>query len=122
MPNDTRCINRTANSLSGTEHEDGESSETVPMDETPSITFESITFSDGTVIDLEPTDVVVLVGPNNAGKSLALRELESYVGRSGDYKVVTSANMRQVGTPGTFKEFITKHTQIERRGDSLSGN
>ena len=75
---------------------------------------------DGTVIDLEPTDVVVLVGPNNAGKSLALRELESYVGRSGDYKVVTSANMRQVGTPGTFKEFITKHTQIERRGDNFN--
>ena len=120
MGNITRCTSCTENSLVGAECEHGELSEIVPVDDTPSITFESITFSDGTVIDLEPTDVVVLVGPNNAGKSLALRELESYVGRSGDYKVVTSANMRQVGTPGTFKEFITKHTQIERRGDSLS--
>ena len=42
----------------------------------PAVTFESITFSDGTTISLEPTDIVVLVGPNNAGKSVALRELE----------------------------------------------
>ena len=34
----------------------------------PSVTFESITFSDGQTIQLDPTDVVVLVGPNNAGK------------------------------------------------------
>ena len=39
------------------------------------LTFEEITFSDGTLISLEPDDVVVLVGPNNAGKSAALREL-----------------------------------------------
>ena len=46
----------------------------------PAFTFKSITFSDGTTIALEPTDVVVLVGPNNAGKSVALRELETHVG------------------------------------------
>ena len=38
----------------------------------PSVTFGSITFSDGTMIELDPTDVIVLVGPNNAGKSFAL--------------------------------------------------
>ena len=45
----------------------------------PLIYFTSITFSDGTTINLGPSDVVVLVGTNNVGKSVALRELASFV-------------------------------------------
>ena len=41
----------------------------------PRLSFETITFSDGTVLRLEDDDIVVFVGPNNAGKSAALREL-----------------------------------------------
>ena len=41
----------------------------------PSLSFETITLSDGTSIALEEDDIVVFVGPNNAGKSAALREL-----------------------------------------------
>ena len=33
----------------------------------PSVRIESATFSDGTTVELDPNDVVVLVGPNNAG-------------------------------------------------------
>jgi ABC-type hemin transport system ATPase subunit len=46
----------------------------------PSITFESVTFSDGTTIQLGVSDIIVLVGPNNAGKSAMLRELENDFG------------------------------------------
>ena len=35
---------------------------------TPAVTFESVTFSDGTTLALEPAEIVLLVGPNNAGK------------------------------------------------------
>jgi hypothetical protein len=35
----------------------------------------SLTFSDGTALDVPTEGVVVLVGPNNAGKSAALREI-----------------------------------------------
>ena len=34
----------------------------------PSVTFDTITFSDGTTIRLDLNDVVVLVGPNNTGQ------------------------------------------------------
>ena len=51
-----------------------------PTNGSPSVTFESLTFSDGTMIELDPADVVVLVGPNNAGKSLALRKLDDNIG------------------------------------------
>ena len=48
-------------------------------DDSPTVTFQSIAFSDETIVSLDPNDVVVLVGPNNAGKSVALRELEGQV-------------------------------------------
>ena len=44
----------------------------------PNVTFDSITFSDDTTINVALDDIVVFVGPNNAGKSQALRELEQH--------------------------------------------
>lgn len=46
------------------------------------LSFEKIQFSDGTELQLAENDIVVFVGPNNAGKSAALRELEAWVARS----------------------------------------
>ena len=64
-------------------HEDAESSSIQEVQDhaegtyiKPSIQFITVTFSDGTVINLESHDLVVLVGPNDAGRSAALRELE----------------------------------------------
>jgi ABC-type hemin transport system ATPase subunit len=42
----------------------------------PMITVKNMTFSDGTKIELEPSDVVVFVGPNNAGKSRVLVDIQ----------------------------------------------
>jgi hypothetical protein len=63
-----------------------------PASTTPSITFESLTFSDGTTIELDHDDIVLFVGPNNAGKSLALRELEEHIGVPVPGIVIKSAN------------------------------
>ena len=79
----------------------------------PSVTFESITFSDGTTIEIAPTDVVVLVGPNNAGKSLALRELEAQVGgKLETTMVVSSVKPRQVGTGESFEELVRANAEV----------
>ncbi len=43
----------------------------------PRLFFRTITFSDGTELELEEDDIVLFVGPNNAGKSAARRELEA---------------------------------------------
>lgn len=43
----------------------------------PSLTFSGLTFSDGTEVSLEPDDVVVFVGPNNAGKARHCANLSS---------------------------------------------
>ena len=82
----------------------------------PSITFQSITFSDGTTIELEANDVVALVGPNNSGKSLALRELEMHLGSPTGTIVVKSTEKSERGAPKTFAEFILKHVHVKVEG------
>ncbi len=86
----------------------------------PSLTFESITFSDGTMISLEPTDVVVLVGPNNAGKSVALRELETNIMNSSRGTVVTQVTFRRTGTLDDLQTYLGRHSKEDtRQGEPL---
>lgn len=89
--------------------------------ERPKITFESLTFSDGSRVDLEPRDVIVLVGPNNSGKSLALRELEGYVGAEVESRVLKSAKANFVGTPESFDAFVRANARVEviGQGDTI---
>lgn len=72
----------------------------------PSITFESITFSDGSTVDLGLTDIVVLVGPNNAGKSVAIREMEQSLGKKPVSLVLQSAKLRKIGEAAEIEAFI----------------
>ena len=95
-----------------------ESPELNPVDSVPSLTFESMTFSDGTTIDLDPADVVVLVGPNNAGKSVALRELEGHIDGNLEPIVVKAVKRLSVGTPEDFDNFVRSHSQIKSEGPS----
>jgi len=94
--------------------------ESTSGDDSPSVTVEAITFSDGTRIILDPSDVVVLVGPNNAGKSLGLKELEEYFDDAPiGMRVVSSVQWRKNGTQEGFAIFVKEHTQIKARGSSL---
>lgn len=79
---------------------------------TPTITFESITFSDGTTIELEETDVVVFVGPNNAGKSLSLKELEEHLIGSVKTTVIKETSTRRSGTRENFVKYIQPHIKV----------
>lgn len=89
-----------------------------------SVTFRNITFSDDNTINLEPNDVLVLVGPNNAGKSAALRELEKSVdapqGNTAGNTVISSVQLRHIGTPEKFRQFIEPHVKITYQGGSTS--
>ena len=101
-----------------TEDENLVAPESNPINGSPSVTFERITFSDGTAIELDPADVVVLVGPNNAGKSLALRELDAYLGGNSVTKVLKSITPRKTGTKEDFEAFVREHSQIRSQGGS----
>jgi ATPase subunit of ABC transporter with duplicated ATPase domains len=69
----------------------------------PKLSFETITFSDGTTLQIAEDDIVVFGGPNNAGKSAALRELEAWVARSTPGVVVKQASLRKVGTSSDLR-------------------
>ena len=77
-----------------------------PIVAQPTVHIEELHFSDGTRLSLGPTDIIVLVGPNNAGKSAALREIEEIVrtGRGG--KVVFGAKIRKEGSNEDLAYFI----------------
>lgn len=65
--------------------------------QTPRLCFESVTFSGGDTLALAGSDVIVFVGPNNAGKSAALRELQEWIAKPYPSVVVKSATVRKVG-------------------------
>lgn len=82
----------------------------------PRLSFETITFSDGTKLTLGDDDIVVFVGPNNAGKSAALRELEAWVVRSRSGLVIKGATMRQVGDKDDLRAYLDSYAQ--KSGDT----
>ena len=81
-------------------------------DACPTVSFQSISFSDGTEVSFEPNDVVVFVGPNNAGKSLALREIEQHVGNHSDTMVIRSTNLHKTGTAEELSAYFLKYAQV----------
>lgn len=50
------------------------------MSAAPTVAIRSLTFSDGTELTVEMGDIVVFVGPNNAGKSKALSDVRLLIG------------------------------------------
>ena len=44
------------------------------------ISIQSITFSDDSSLKLGENDIVVFVGPNNSGKSVALKNINNLIG------------------------------------------
>lgn len=85
----------------------------------PRLSFEEITFSDGTTLTLDSDDIIVFVGPNNAGKSAALRELEAWVARSNAGLVIRNAKIRKVGTKADLRQYLDAKAQKSGDGTNL---
>ncbi|WP_158621385.1 ATP-dependent nuclease [Corallococcus aberystwythensis] len=80
-----------------------------------SLFIEQLTFSGGASIPLEPDSIVVIVGPNNAGKSATLREI---LGRAGSAYSKTSNHVvtdMKVGRAGTFEAFLERLASFRLR-------
>jgi energy-coupling factor transporter ATP-binding protein EcfA2 len=86
---------------------------------TPTVSFESVTFSDAAKLVLDPTDIVVFVGPNNAGKSAALRELESHIGPSITQTVIKAVQLRRTGTVEQLRSFLDATSRKKGKDNDL---
>jgi energy-coupling factor transporter ATP-binding protein EcfA2 len=89
---------------------------------TVSVHFDTITFSDGTTIQLAKDDILVLVGPNNSGKSAALRELEQVFGKPQKQTVIHAATVRKTGTTKDLRKMLRRHGRSSwRPGENYKG-
>ena len=77
------------------------------------IWLESVTFSDGSVLNLGRNDVVVIVGPNNAGKSAALRGIHQKVHSiHSPSPVVKSINIGSEGSADELIQWLENSTRV----------
>ena len=70
--------------------------------------IDSIDISDGTTIEIPPNGLVVIVGPNNAGKSTFLSEtnVTASNGPQPSHKVVRGINLSRTGTLTELEAWI----------------
>ena len=76
----------------------------------PTLVFETITFSDDTTLTFDESEIVVFVGPNNAGKSASLRELENLVARNSEGKIIKSATFKKHGNADDLRNYLEKNS------------
>ena len=87
-----------------------------------SITLSELTISDSTKVALPEKGVVLFVGPNNAGKSQALRDLAKIVTSQDSGVVILEAKMDHSGTSEDLLETLQQDQAIVRsatRGDRV---
>jgi len=83
----------------------------------PQLTVASLEFSDGQTIGFNDNDIVVITGPNNSGKTVALGEIYAFY-TSGDpdcgskHRVLKQMTRRMIQTPDALKISIRHHCQV----------
>jgi energy-coupling factor transporter ATP-binding protein EcfA2 len=77
----------------------------------PSIFFEEVTFSDNQTLSFEDDEIVVFVGPNNAGKSAALRDLQNWVAKPHKQTVIIDAKTKQKGNSNDLRSYLERYSQ-----------
>lgn len=81
----------------------------------PRVSVERILFSGGEEFTFEPNEKIIVVGPNNSGKSELLREINLILSwqpgqiRFGSNKVVKQLKVRKEGTHEDLMAFLLAH-------------
>lgn len=80
----------------------------------PKVWISEIRFSDSSTIQFDKNDIVVFVGPNNAGKSAVLKEAELLFYKNNKQgKVIKSIKFSKEGTEAELIEFLEKSSIVE---------
>lgn len=83
-----------------------------------SVWIKEIEFNDGTKVNFSKNDIVVFVGPNNAGKSASLKEANKLIKSNEDQtaKVLKRVEIEKEGTIEDLNQFIEKHSVKKNLG------
>jgi ABC-type cobalamin/Fe3+-siderophores transport system ATPase subunit len=77
----------------------------------PRLWVDQLTFSDGSTVQLGKSDIVVIVGPNNAGKSAALRAIRDKLSSNLKSPVVGDLSLGKEGTGDDVAEWLDTFTR-----------
>ena len=78
----------------------------------PRLWIDELTFKDGNFVKLGSDDVVVIVGPNNAGKSATLRAIRDRLQTSNDTPVIAKILTKREGTLEEVTDWLTGYATI----------
>ena len=78
---------------------------------TPRAWIDQITFSDGTSLGFHKSDIVLIVGPNNAGKSAALRAIRKKLSQNSPSRVISDVVLAREGTPDEVVDWLDSFTR-----------
>ena len=88
------------------------------MKNPPHVWLSSVTFNDGTEIPLEPNERLLLIGPNNAGKSASLVGIFNWLQASGPTgPVIRSLTLGKKGTAEEVFEWASVAGWSHRNSD-----
>jgi hypothetical protein len=76
----------------------------------PRVAITSLTFSDDTKVSFSQDDVVLVVGPNNAGKSAALRAIRDKLQGEAFSPVLQALEIQRIGSPETLSSWLVGWT------------
>jgi len=80
----------------------------------PKIWIKKIKFSDNTTIEFESNDIIVIVGPNNSGKSASLKEVSNFLKtQNTKSKVIKSIEFSKSGSDSDLIVFLEKISKKE---------
>ena len=80
----------------------------------PRVTLSSITFSSGNKIELDDNEKIILVGPNNSGKSQSLREIVTICqsGNASQSIVIKALKLKKHGTSKDLRLYLEKNAEL----------
>lgn len=92
---------------------------------TPSVSITKITFSGGDEVEVKPGDKVMIVGPNNSGKSRSLREMRETISSQtlpeGNV-VVRGVSITKNGSLEDFINYLKHQGKLDRHNNYIVGD
>src|SRR5688572_29896741 len=89
---------------------------------TPRVWVSEIVFNDNTTLQLSKNDIVIFVGPNNAGKSASLNEIAQLVAKKNlSGLVVKEVSLVSEGSEREVSSFIQENSIVDPSYGTYNG-